>query len=350
MRITETKLVKIDPNNIDLENIEEAVYFLEKGELVAFPTETVYGLGGDGLSTKACEKIFLTKGRPADNPLILHISQDYPLENIIDKIPKEGKIIMDHLWPGPLTLVFHRKDIVPDVVTAGGNTVAIRMPSHPIALSLIEKFGKPIAAPSANISGRPSPTKALDVLEDLENKIPMIIDGGESRIGIESTVLDLTEKPYKILRPGYFDVEDLMPYAGEVVYDEGILTDGVLPKSPGQKYKHYAPKAEVYTFVGEKNERIKKIRENLLYWRKLGFKTGILSFDENIERYKADEKLSLGSEKNLITMAQVLFQYLREMDRRGVEIVLVEGTTEKGLGIGIMNRLKKSSKGRVEKV
>lgn len=300
------------------------------------------------MSSEACRKIFETKGRPADNPLILHISNIEELSQLVKEIPDEAGKIMEYLWPGPLTLVFKAKDSVPKVVTAGGDTVAVRMPSHPIALSLIEKLGKPIAAPSANISGRPSPTKAYDAYEDLKGRIPMILDGGESRIGIESTVLDLTEKPFKILRPGYFDQEDLRPYAGLVLFDPGLIQEGAVPKSPGQKYKHYAPKAEVYCYRGEKNVRVERIREKLQYWKQLGFRTGVLAFSENFDLYSADERLSLGSEKSYIVMAHVLFQHLREMDRRKVQIVLVEGAEEKGLGVGIMNRLRKSSKGRVE--
>ncbi len=255
---------------------------------------------------------------------------------------------MNRLWPGPLTLIFKAKKAVPKVVTAGGDTVAVRMPSHPIALALIEKLGKPIAAPSANISGRPSPTRAYDVYEDLKEKIPMIIDGGGSKIGIESTVLDLTEKPFKILRPGFFNPEDFRPYIGRVVFDPGLIEEGVVPKSPGQKYKHYAPKAEVYCYRGEKNKRVEKIQEKILYWKNLGFRTGVLAFSENMNLYSADEKISLGSERCYMVMARVLFQNLREMDRRKVRIVLVEGAKEKGLGVGIMNRLRKACKGRVE--
>lgn len=347
MLTTDTKIIKID-TSAEMKGILDACHYLEKDELVAFPTETVYGLGGNGLSQKACEKIFKTKGRPADNPLILHISEKYDLYSLVKEIPEEGQRLMENLWPGPLTLIFKGREFIPKAVTAGGDTVAVRMPSHPIALSLLEEFEKPIAAPSANISGRPSPTKASDVYEDLKGKIPLILDGGESRIGIESTVLDLTEKPFKILRPGFFDAEDIKPFAGEVEYDPGILVDGIVPKSPGQKYKHYAPKAEVYCVRGSKNKRMERIFERLLYWKKLGYRTGVLAFEENIKNINGDEKLSLGSEKDLITMAHVLFQHLREMDRRGVEVVLVEGTVEKGLGIGIMNRLRKSCKGRVE--
>lgn len=347
MLTTDTKIIKMY-STVENNGISEACNYLEKDELVAFPTETVYGLGGNGLSQTACEKIFKTKGRPADNPLILHISEKYDLDTLVEDIPEEGRILMENLWPGPLTLIFKGRDFIPKAVTAGGDTVALRMPSHPIALSLLEKFEKPIAAPSANLSGRPSPTKASDVYEDLKGKIPLILDGGESRIGIESTVLDLTEKPFKILRPGFFDAEDFAPFIGEVEYDPGILVDGIIPKSPGQKYKHYAPKAEVYCVRGNKNKRMERVRERLSYWKKLGFRTGVLAFEENIGNLRADERLSLGSEKDLISMAHVLFQHLREMDRRGVEIVIVEGTVEKGLGIGIMNRLRKSCKGRVE--
>ena len=208
----ETKILKIDDIEKDICLIEEAANYLRNNKLVAIPTETVYGLGANGLSETACKEIFKVKGRPQDNPLILHISKIDEIYNLIREIPEEAFPLLENLWPGPLTVVLKKKEIVPSIVTAGGDTVAIRMPSHKIARKIIEKAGIPIAAPSANLSGRPSPTTAKDVLQDLNGYIPLIIDGGQCSIGIESTVLDLTEKPYTILRPGYYDQDDLENY------------------------------------------------------------------------------------------------------------------------------------------
>ncbi|MDO5755108.1 MAG: L-threonylcarbamoyladenylate synthase [Tissierellia bacterium] len=341
----ETKYYKLNPKALDHHILDEAVKCLKKGELVAFPTETVYGLGADGLNGKACEKIFQTKGRPSDNPLILHIFEKNQLEDLVLDLPQDINKIIENFWPGPLTIILKRKGIIPDIVTAGGDTVGIRYPKSPIAQGLLAKLGHPIAAPSANLSGKPSPTTGEDCLEDLEGKIPMILDGGPTSIGIESTVLDLTVSPYRILRPGFYTKEDFSALGIETVYDKSIIKDGHIPKSPGQKYKHYAPKAQVTVFVGDETKRLQGMQDEI-HLRK-NQKIGLLLFEEHLHQFQG-LKRSLGRQNHLEEMAQLLFFRLREMDRLGVDEILIEGINQPGLGISIMNRLKKSAGGRMK--
>ncbi|QQK07418.1 L-threonylcarbamoyladenylate synthase [Miniphocaeibacter halophilus] len=344
----QTEILKIDDIKSDYEYIKKAADIIRKNELVAIPTETVYGLGANGLSKEACKKIFEVKGRPQDNPLILHISEIEEIKNLILELPVDVKTLLENLWPGPLTVIFNKSDIVPSVVTAGGNTVAIRMPSHNIAREIIKKSGVPIAAPSANISGRPSPTTANDVYEDLKGKIPLIIDGGQSSIGIESTVLDVTEKPYTILRPGFYDKEDLEEYLNKVVYDNALISDNIIPKSPGQKYKHYAPKANMEVIIGDNNSIKEYIRN---YSKDTNKKTAYILFEENKNILQKDDIfLSLGSKNKLNEMAHNLFRNLRLADKLKVDYIICEGIEEKGIGIGIMNRLKKSSSHNIRRV
>ena len=341
----ETKYYKMDPKALEQSTLERAVQWLEKGELVALPTETVYGLGADGLNEEACKKIFKTKGRPADNPLILHISNQKQLEDYVEALPEDLNKITNNLWPGPLTIILKKKDIIPEIVTAGGDTVGIRYPAAPIAQALIEKLGRPIAAPSANLSGRPSPTTGEDCLEDLDGKIPMIIDGGSTSIGIESTVLDLTVMPYRILRPGFYTREDFEALGIKTEYDTSIIKDGYIPKSPGQKYKHYAPKARVTIFIGDEMKRLQGIDEEIKSGKYQ--KVGLLLFEEHLQQFHG-LKRSLGRQNHLEEMARLLFSRLREMDRLGVDEIFIEGINQPGLGISIMNRLKKSAGGRMK--
>ena len=245
-----TEILKIDRENIDTDAIKKAANFIKSGQLVAFPTETVYGLGADGLNDEACRKIFKAKGRPSDNPLILHISHISMLDNLVEEITDKHRKLFE-LWPGPMTLIFKKSDLIPDAVTAGGDTVAIRFPSDQIARALITEADTPIAAPSANISGRPSPTKARDVYQDMDGIIPVIIDGGESNIGIESTVIDLSGDEPIILRPGFYTYEFLKDILSDMRLDDSLVDSSKIPKSPGQKYKHYAPKAKLRVFIGE---------------------------------------------------------------------------------------------------
>lgn len=336
----------------DPEAIEEGAQWIRQGELVAFPTETVYGLGADGLNPAAVAEIFRVKGRPQDNPLILHISEIAQVDALVREIPQVAYSLMESLWPGPLTLIFKKSDQVPDIVTAGGDTVAIRMPSHPTARELIRRSGTPIAAPSANLSGKPSPTNAQDTYRDLKGRIPLVLDGGACEIGIESTVLDLTESPATILRPGYFTQEMLGVYLEEVNLDQSIVKDGVIPRSPGQKYRHYAPKAEMTVFLGAPKSVQKKILMESERLQALGKKVGFLLFEEDRENMHLSTNagqvvFGQGSRKDLRTMAHRLFASLRAMDFLGVDVILAEGAEEEGLGISIMNRMKKSASGHV---
>lgn len=336
----ETKILIIDRENINNDYIKEAANFIKEGELVAFPTETVYGLGADGLNNEACLKIFKAKGRPSDNPLILHISDISMLDNLVCDINDNHRKLFE-LWPGPMTLIFKKSKLIPDAVTAGGDTVAIRFPSDKIARALITEANTPIAAPSANISGRPSPTKASDVYQDMDGIIPLIIDGGEANIGIESTVIDLSGDDPTILRPGFYTYEFLKEIISDMKLDDSLIDSTKIPKSPGQKYKHYAPKANLRVFIGDDVpaylfDLAKKCQDE-------GKKVGILAFEKDCEKFKAYPCISLGSKADLSTMSHVLFSSLREMDRLGVDIILAEGVRENNLGKSIMNRMKKAA-------
>lgn len=335
-----TEILKIDRKNINKAYIKKAADLINEGVLVAFPTETVYGLGADGLNDEACKKIFKAKGRPADNPLILHISHISMLDNLVEAISGKHWKLFD-LWPGPMTLIFKKSKLIPEAVTAGGDTVAIRFPSDEIARALISEANTPIAAPSANISGRPSPTKADDVYQDMDGIIPLIIDGGESNIGIESTVIDLSGENPIILRPGYYTYEFLKEILPDMRLDDSLVDSTKIPKSPGQKYKHYAPKAKLRVFIGENvPDYLLNLAEEC---KSQGKKVGILAFEEDKDKFASYPYISLGSRRDLSTMSHVLFSSLREMDRLKVDIILAEGVRENHLGKSIMNRMKKAA-------
>lgn len=335
-----TEIFKIDRKNINKAYIKKAADLINEGALVAFPTETVYGLGADGLNDEACKKIFKAKGRPADNPLILHISHISMLDNLVEAISEKHRKLF-YLWPGPMTLIFKKSKLIPEAVTAGGDTVAIRFPSDEIARALISEANTPIAAPSANISGRPSPTKADDVYQDMNGIIPLIIDGGESNIGIESTVIDLSGENPIILRPGYYTYEFLKEILADMRLDDSLVDSTKIPKSPGQKYKHYAPKAKLRVFIGENvPDYLLNLAEEC---KSQGKKVGILAFEEDKDKFASYTYISLGSRRDLSTMSHVLFSSLREMDRLKVDIILAEGVRENHLGKSIMNRMKKAA-------
>ncbi len=340
------QIIKVNPKKPEREIIEKAAKIIKKGGLVAFPTETVYGLGASAFDKKAIRKIFKVKKRPIDNPVIVHIADFKDLKKLAKKIPKEVKILAKKFWPGPLTLVLPKKKIVPDEVTAGAKTVAIRMPKNKIALELIKISGVPIAAPSANLAGRPSPTTAQHVFEDLGDKIDLILDGGKTKVGIESTVLDLTTKPPLILRPGGISLEKLKKVLKNVKphpFLKGERLKNKILKSPGMKYRHYAPKAPLI-LIEEKN-KIKKIKNLIKIYKKKKKIVGVLATKENEKFYKkADLILVVGSQKNLNQIAKNLFKTLREFDKRKVDVILAEGFPEKGIGFAIMHRLKKAAK------
>ena len=323
--------------------IQKAARIIKKGGLVAFPTETVYGLGANALDKKAVRKIFEAKGRPLDNPVIVHIANFEDLTKLVRKIPKEAEILAKKFWPGPLTFILFKKKIIPDEVTAGTKTVAIRMPKNKIALKLIKAAGVPIAAPSANLAGKPSPTKAEHVFEDLGDKIDLILDGGPTKIGVESTVLDLTVKPPQILRPGGISFEELKKVIKNIQPHPSLLGKKFKgkAKSPGMKYRHYAPRAPLILVKRNLKEKIKK-------YQKQGKKVGVLASDETKKFYQgADLVLSCGSRKNLKKVARNLFKVFREFDRKKVNIILAETFPEEGIGFAIMHRLKKAA--QVEK-
>ncbi len=328
-------------DGLDERKIKLAARFILNGKLVAFPTETVYGLGADALNTNAVRRIFEAKGRPADNPLIIHIARFEDLKRLTSHLPPEAKLLAEQFWPGPLTMILPKREEVPYVTTGGLDTVAVRMPSHPIARALIEE-STPIAAPSANISGRPSPTLAEHVIDDFYGKIECIIDGGETQVGVESTVIDLTSEKPVLLRPGGLPLEELEKAIGEIEIHpavRGKLID--VAKSPGMKYRHYSPKARVIVVEGRKENVRKRIPELVEEYRSKGFRVGVMA----TEVYEADEFFNLGKTEDEV--ARNLFRALRELDKRGVEIIIAEGIEERGLGFAVMNRLRKAAGYRI---
>lgn len=348
-----TEIVVIDENNIDKEAIERAGKILKEGGLVAFPTETVYGLGGDGLNPQSSKKIYAAKGRPSDNPLIVHITNMEALSKIVKEIPKDALKLADKYWPGPLTMIFEKNDVVPLETTGGLNTVAVRMPSHKIARALIDAAGGYIAAPSANLSGRPSPTIAKYVIEDMDGRIEMIIDGGASDVGLESTIVDFSEGKPMILRPGYITqkmLEDALKE--EVVWDRAIIDADCkqAPKAPGMKYRHYAPKGELIIVEGPREDVIKKINELSKEARESGFKTGVIATEETKEYYVADLIKSVGHKGREDEVAHHLFRILREFDDEATEKMFSESFAESGVGAAVMNRLLKAAGHQVIKV
>ena len=345
-----TLIIKIKEENIDLEKIRIAANIIKNGGIVAFPTETVYGLGANTFNPGAVKNVFKAKNRPADNPVIVHVSDKKMVYKLTKKIPKKAVKLMDAFWPGPLTLIFEKSKIVPDIVTAGLNTVAIRMPSHKVANVLIRESGVPIAAPSANIAGRPSPTSAEHVIHDLNGKVDAIIDSGKTHIGVESTVLDLTSRTPTLLRPGGKNLEDLESVIGKVKLHPIVKSEKemkVVAKSPGMKYRHYAPEAQVIVVEGEFKLVKKKIDELLDGYKKTGKRVGVMTVNKS-HKYKANILKNVGD--NLNEIAKNLFSALREFDEERVDLILAEGVEEKGLGLAIMNRLRKAAGYRVIKV
>ena len=342
-----TILAKVDLGQPEaMEIIQTAAKILQEGGLVAFPTETVYGLGGNGLDNSACEKIYIAKGRPSDNPLILHISEFEELNPIVREISPAAKKLMDAFWPGPLTMVFPKSDIVPEKATGGLDTVAVRFPNHPVARAIIHAAGLPIAAPSANSSGKPSPTRASHVEFDLNGKIDMIVDGGAAEWGLESTIVDVSGEVPMILRPGAVTKEMMEEVVGKVEIDPAILQKpaaDLKPKAPGMKYTHYSPKAEVVLVKGEMQAVVDEINRLAAADMSHGFKTGVMATEETKDLYKADIVLSLGSRNRPEEIGANLFKYLRKFDFLGAERVYSEVFSEEGEGMAIMNRLNKAA-------
>ncbi len=343
----DTKIIEIDDRNIDNDLIGQAADIIKRGGIVAFPTETVYGLGANGLNEEAVKNIYRAKGRPSDNPLILHISNIEELDPLVREIPDLAYACMERFWPGPLTIIFKKSQLIPHIITAGLDTVAIRMPDHRIASKLISLSGVPIAAPSANLSGRPSPTKGIHVIEDMVGKIDMIIDGGDTGLGLESTVLDLSTDRSTILRPGGITLEGLREVIPNVTQDESITNKNKIPKSPGQKYRHYAPNADMILYTGDIDKIVQEINIQAEVYIDQGKKVGIMATEETKNKYNLGQVLISGSRMKRETIAHNLFDILRSFDELDVDIILAEGVAFDNIGMAIMNRMVKAASGKV---
>lgn len=337
---------------IDREKIAQAGVILRGGGLVAFPTETVYGLGGNALDADASRKIYAAKGRPSDNPLIVHIADLKALDQIVTEIPSEAMDLAEAFWPGPLTMIFHKSDLVPMSTTGGLDTVAVRMPNHPVAAAMIRAGGGYIAAPSANTSGRPSPTTARHVKDDLDGKIDMIIDGGPVGIGLESTIVDLTEEVPMVLRPGYINMDMLQEVLGRVRMDPGLHSQdpNFHPKAPGMKYRHYAPKADLTIVEGPEEGVRAKIGQLAAEHEARGERVGIIATDEDAGDYPFGIVKSVGTRTEEITIAMHLYSILREFDDLDVSVIYSEAFDTPRMGQAIMNRLIKAAGHQVIRV
>lgn len=341
----ETKVAIIKDIENDNNYIEEAANIIKSSGIVAFPTETVYGLGANALDSEAVSKIFKAKGRPQDNPLIVHVANK-DISELVLNIPEIANELMNKFWPGPLTIIFEKNSIIPDITSAGLNTIGIRMPNNEIALKLIELSDRPIAAPSANISGRPSPTEVERCVEDLSGKVDYILGGYRSEVGVESTIVDCTVNPPVILRPGGITLEMLREIHSGIDIDEGIKgkpKDDLKPKAPGMKYRHYAPNAKLKIISGNKEKTIEKIKEIVDNYIEKDKKVAILCTSENVEKFPKGKIICLGSEIVLDDIARNLFESLRSCDDLGVDFILCQAFEEKGVGVAIMNRLNKAA-------
>ena len=343
----QTLFIKIDSENPDPIEIQTAAQIIRKGGLVAFPTETVYGLGADALNPVAVLALFEAKKRPLDNPPIIHVADPREVFKLVRDVPPKAELLMKQFWPGPLTLIFKRSNIIPEVAVAGLDTVAIRMPKNKVALLLIKQSRRPIAAPSANLAGKPSPTTARHVYEDLNGRIDAVLDGGSTNIGVESTVVDVSVDPPMVLRPGGTPFEALRKVLVDVKLHAFVLAEQELPlqeiRSPGMKHKHYAPKADVILIEGSVPVIIAEIKKLAVAYSLKGVKVGILATDETQNAYVAKVVKSLGSRSNLAAVAQNLFRLLREVDAENVDVILAESVPSEGLGLAVMNRLRKAS-------
>ncbi|WP_026568207.1 L-threonylcarbamoyladenylate synthase [Bacillus sp. UNC41MFS5] len=338
-----TKVWKVDKYVDKLENnpqVVDAANLLRDNEVVALPTETVYGLGGNAKSDVAVEKIFAAKGRPSDNPLIIHIAEKNQLNAFVADVPEKAERLIEAFWPGPLTIIFKRKEgVLSETATAGLATVAVRMPDHPVALALLKSCGLPIAAPSANSSGKPSPTTANHVLDDLNGKIAGVIDGGATGIGVESTVVDCTEAIPVILRPGGVTKEQLESVVGEVHMDSALTDEAARPKAPGMKYRHYAPNAPLFMVSGTTKFLQGLVEEK----RREGLRVGVLTTEENAQLFEADVVLTCGKRAELETVAAALYDTLRRFNLEMVDVIYSEVFPNTGVGHAIMNRLQKAA-------
>lgn len=340
-----TRIEKLDKNRIDENIMHDAGAILKQGGLVAFPTETVYGLGANALNKDAAKKTYEAKGRPSDNPLIIHIASMDDLDAIVKSVPDKAKKLAEVYWPGPLTMIFEKADIVPYETTGGLDSVAVRMPSEVIALELIRAGGGYVSAPSANTSGRPSPTMAEHVAEDMTGKIEMILDGGAVEIGVESTIVDLTVEPPMILRPGAITKEMLEELIGEVEVDRTLLSAEAkeAPKAPGMKYRHYAPKAELSVVEGELQAVVAFINQMAKDKMSQGKTVGIIATEETLDQYQEGDIKCVGTREDEMTIAMHLYGILREFDADGVDYIYSESFEADGIGSAVMNRLLKAA-------
>jgi len=340
-----TWIANIDSDKIDDSVIERAGSILKDGGLVAFPTETVYGLGGDAFNPESSRKIYAAKGRPSDNPLIVHIADAGDLPGVARDIPEVAQALIDRFWPGPLTMIFNKQEAVPTETTGGLDTVAVRFPSDPIAQAFIRAAGGYVAAPSANLSGKPSPTSAKYVVQDMDGRIDAILYGDDSVIGLESTIVDLTSDTPMILRPGYITEAMLSEVIDHVETDATILSDssGQAPKAPGMKYRHYAPKGSLVIVDGPLSEVVPYINERLSEDRMTGAKTGVIATNQTADSYDADVVLSAGDINNKSEAAHRLFTILRTFDDENVDKMYSENFADDGIGVALMNRLLKAA-------
>ncbi len=340
-----TEKITIDSECVDRLALQKAGEILRNGGLVAFPTETVYGLGGDATNAEASAKIYAAKGRPSDNPLIVHIAEFGQLEAIAAEVPEAARKLNEAFWPGPLTMIVNKNDVIPYETTGGLDSVAVRMPSHPVARAFIEESGCMIAAPSANLSGRPSPTTADHVWADLSGRIDCIIDGGSVQIGLESTIIDLTEDIPMILRPGYITEDMLREVIGEVRMDPGILgaESKERPKAPGMRYRHYAPKGSLTIISGNSDDVVSEINRRSQMDQAAGKKVGVIATRETEGSYLADTVLTIGERADEDAIARHLYGILREFDDLGTEVIYSESFETPRMGQAIMNRLLKAA-------
>lgn len=342
-----TKMIKIDRERFSATDVEEAAQLLRAGRLVAFPTETVYGLGANALDETAAKRIYAAKGRPSDNPLIVHIAERDALSVLAAEVPKAAILLGEAFWPGPLTMILKKSPLVPDGTTGGLATVAVRLPSDVVARELIRLSGVYVAAPSANASGRPSTTTAQHVYEDLNGRIDMILDGGPVSIGLESTIVDLTGEIPMILRPGYITKEQLEAVIGPVVYDKAVIAkqmqENVVAKAPGMKYRHYAPKGELTIYEGAQDAVVAAINAEITKRLSEGAKVGVLATDETKALYIGGTVYSIGSRRDEESIAAHLYRTLREFDEIGADYIYSESFEDNPLSSAIMNRLRKAA-------
>jgi L-threonylcarbamoyladenylate synthase len=347
MATKKTLVIRVNSQEPQIDKIRVAADIIKKGGLVAFPTETVYGLGADALDSNAVKALFKAKKRPFDNPPIVHVGDMEYVRRLAKEVPPKSQKLMKTFWPGPLTLIFNRSRIVPDVTVSGLDTIAIRMPKHEVALALLRESERPISAPSANLAGKTSPTTAKHVLDDLDGRIDAVLDAGHTNIGVESTVLDITVDPPQILRPGGTPYETLLTVLGRVelhpvaVAEKELFIERV--RSPGVKHRHYAPDANLIVVEGKLPAIVSKVKKLAEYYMQKGSKVGILATDETAGGYRADVVKSLGSRSDLAVIAKNLFGLLRELDLEDVDVIVAEGVPNEGLGLAVMNRLHKAS-------